>query len=33
MSNNCLAYSQEFDWRKKVDEFWEIIEKVKRGSS
>lgn len=25
MSSNCLSYSQEFDWRKKVAEFWECI--------
>jgi glycosyltransferase involved in cell wall biosynthesis len=22
MSNNCLYYSKEFDWDKRVDEFW-----------
>jgi glycosyltransferase involved in cell wall biosynthesis len=30
MSSNCLRYSQEFDWRKKVDEFWTIIEEIKK---
>jgi glycosyltransferase involved in cell wall biosynthesis len=25
MSRNSLDYSKGFDWRKRVDEFWEII--------
>jgi glycosyltransferase involved in cell wall biosynthesis len=25
MSNNCLYYSKEFDWEKRVDEFWHKI--------
>jgi len=33
MSNNCLIYSKGFDWRNKVDEFWEIIKNIKRERS
>jgi glycosyltransferase involved in cell wall biosynthesis len=29
MSQNCLAYSKEFDWSKSVDEFWRIISGLK----
>lgn len=25
MSDNCLIYAKEFDWRKKVEEFWHKI--------
>ena len=25
LSNNCLDYAKEFDWARRVDEFWEII--------
>lgn len=25
MSHSCLVYAKEFDWARRVDEFWEII--------
>ncbi|MBI5741421.1 MAG: glycosyltransferase family 4 protein [Nitrospirae bacterium] len=28
MSRNCLEYSKEFVWEKRVDEFWEIVMKA-----
>ncbi len=28
MSFKCISYSREFDWRKRVDEFWQIINAV-----
>jgi len=30
MSRNCLDYSKDFDWRKRVDEFWTILEELKK---
>jgi glycosyltransferase involved in cell wall biosynthesis len=31
MSSNCLDYSKDFDWPKRVDEFWGIIKGMKTG--
>jgi glycosyltransferase involved in cell wall biosynthesis len=30
MSGNCVEYAKEFDWEKRVDEFWAIISSLKK---
>jgi len=30
MSRNCLDYVKEFDWEKRVDDFWRIITDIKK---
>jgi glycosyltransferase involved in cell wall biosynthesis len=30
MSQNCLNYAKEFKWEKRVEDFWEVIEKIRQ---